>query len=149
MTAIVRTASRASAEDAEWRLRCDLAAVFRVTARFDWSAPSGSHISALLPGGHFLVNPRGLLFQEVTASALIVQSLDDGAFPIHARLHRVRGDAACVVRVQPRYLTALSLIDGGRMALAHHNNLRLNDRIVYDADAAEPRDTPDEGERLA
>jgi ribulose-5-phosphate 4-epimerase/fuculose-1-phosphate aldolase len=149
MTAIARAPSQSSAEDAEWQLRCDLAAVFRVAARFDWCAALGNAISAALPGARFLINPRDLLFREITASALIVRALDDGAFPIHARLHRARDNAACVLRVQPRYLTALSLIDGGRMALAHHNNLRLNDRIVYDADAAEPTDTPEEGERLA
>jgi ribulose-5-phosphate 4-epimerase/fuculose-1-phosphate aldolase len=145
-----------NADDAEWRLRCDLAAVFRAAARFDWcGGPSfgqdTDRISALLPGGaRFLINPRGLLFREMTASALAAHDFDDGAFPIHARLHRARDGAACVLRVQPRYLTALAMTQGGRMALAHHNNLRLNDRVVYDegSDGAS-EDLAAEGERLA
>ncbi len=137
--------------DAEWRLRCDLAAVFRVAARFDWCGGIGEdRISALLPDGRsFLINPRGRLFREVTASALEACALDASGFPVHARLHRARPDAACVLRLEPRYLTALSLIAGGRMALAHHNNLRLNDRIVYDDGLETSADAAAEGEHLA
>lgn len=133
-----------------WELRCDLAAAFRVAARFGWAAQAGSHISARLPGERrFLINPRGLMFREVTASALTVHDLDGGAFPLHARLHHASPNAACVLRVEPRYLTALSLIHGGRLALAHHNNLRLNDRIVYDEESVEPADSLDDGDRIA
>jgi ribulose-5-phosphate 4-epimerase/fuculose-1-phosphate aldolase len=91
------------------------------------------------------------MFREMTASALAAHDLDDGAFPLHARLHRARTDAGCVLRVQPRYLTALAMTQGGRMALAHHNNLRLNDRVVYDEDASDgtAEDSSAEGERLA
>jgi len=143
------TSARPSREG-ERQLRCDLAAVFRVAARFDWCGAMGDdHISAILPDGRrFLANPRGVLFREITASALVVHDLDGGALPVHAYFHRARANAACVLRVQPRYLTALAITAGGRMALAHHNNLRLNDRVVYDEDQAEPTDTPAEGARL-
>lgn len=134
---------------AERQLRCDLAAVLRVAWRFDWWTPWGDHVSAALPGGRFLINPRGLLAREVTASALAVHALDDGAFPIHAALHRAHPHGACVLRVQPRHLTALALTRGGRLALAHHNNLRLNDRVVYDEENEGPADTAEEGTRLA
>src|SRR5436309_7296198 len=92
-------------QDAEWQLRCDLAAVFRVAARFDWCGAMGDdHISAALPGGQrFLANPSGLLFREITARALAVHELDDAALPVplavHARLHRARANAACALRV--------------------------------------------------
>ncbi|MGE5200604.1 MAG: class II aldolase/adducin family protein, partial [Acidobacteriota bacterium] len=63
-----------SAEDVEWALRCDLAAVFRVHARLGMNEQIGNHHSLMLPGSEalFLINPRGLLFQEVTAGNLIV-----------------------------------------------------------------------------
>src|SRR5260370_41068672 len=87
-------------EDLEWRLRCDLAAVFRVCARLCWNEQIGNHHSLMLPGSEnlFLINPRGLLFQEITASSLITCDLDgkvlrgEGEFRkfalhIHARSH--------------------------------------------------------------
>jgi hypothetical protein len=58
------------AEDVEWKLRCDLAAVFRVCSRLGWNEQIGNHHSLMLPGNDnlFLINPRGMLFQEATAS---------------------------------------------------------------------------------
>jgi ribulose-5-phosphate 4-epimerase/fuculose-1-phosphate aldolase len=100
------------------------------------------------------------MFREITASSLIVCDLDgtvlrgagelrEVAFHIHARIHLANPNAVCIVHVHPQYLTALSLIEGGRLALAHHNNLRLNDRIVYDEDGTEPTGDPAEGDRIA
>ena len=110
----------------EWELRCDMAAVFRVGARLGWNEQIGNHNSLMLPvpegeKPQFLINPRGLLFQEITASSLIVCDLEgrvlrgDGelrlvAFPIHTRIHLRHPAAACVLHVHPQYLTALSLL---------------------------------------
>jgi len=111
------------------------------------------HISAALPGGSASWPIPAASCSARSPRALAVHELDDAALPVplavHARLHRARANAACVLRVQPRYLTALALTQGGRMALAHHNNLRLNDRVVYDEDAAGPTGAATEGERLA
>jgi len=150
------------AEDPEWQLRCDLAAVFRVCSRLGWNEQIGNHHSLMLPGSdnRFLINPRGMLFREVCASNLITCDLDGTvlrgkgelrkvAFHIHARIHLNAPSAACIVHVHPQYLTALSMMEGGRLALAHHNNLMLNDRIVYDEEATAPVDDNDEGDRLA
>src|SRR6185437_7715298 len=81
MTAILHALSSTDAEQEEWRLRCDMAAVFRVAARLGWNEQIGNHNSLMLPqeGGApplFLINPRGYLFQELTASSLIVCDLD-------------------------------------------------------------------------
>jgi len=151
-----------SAEDLEWQLRCDLAAVFRVLARLGMNEQIGNHNSLMLPGSDtlFLINPRGLLFQEVTASDLITCDLDGNvkrgkgelrkvAFHIHARIHLANPNAKCVLHVHPQYLTALSLIEGGRMALAHHNDLILGDRIAYDDEAMGPALDNEEGDRIA
>jgi ribulose-5-phosphate 4-epimerase/fuculose-1-phosphate aldolase len=149
-------------EDAEWQLRCDLAAVFRVLARLGMNEQIGNHNSIMLPGSDhlFLVNPRGLLFQEITASNLITCDLEGKvvrgkgelrkvAFHIHARIHLARPSACCVLHVHPQYLTALSLIEGGRLTPSHHNDLILHDRIAYDDEQQGPALDNDEGDRIA
>lgn len=162
MATIIREVSNAKADDTEWQLRCDMAAVFRVSARLGWNEQIGNHNSLMLPGETplFLINPRGLLFQEITASSLIVCDLDGKvvrgsgelrkvAFHIHARIHLQKPAATCVVHVHPRYLTALSMLEDTELALAHHNNLMLNDRIVYDYEGYAPVADTDEGDRIA
>lgn len=162
MTSIIRELTSTEAEEEEWRLRCDMAAVFRVSARHGWNEQIGNHNSLMLPGREplFIINPRGYLFQELTASSLIVCDLDGKvlrgkgelrkvAFHIHARIHLQNPAATCVMHVHPQYLTALSLMDGAELALSHHNNLTLNDRIAYDVEGYEPVHDNDEGDRIA
>ncbi len=163
MSAIIERLSDSAAEAAEWELRCDMAAVFRVAAREGWNEQIGNHNSLMLPGEgppRFLINPRGYLFQELKASDLIVCDLDGKvlqgtgelrkvAFHIHARIHLLNPRAACVVHVHPRWLTALSLLRDTELHLSHHNNLLLNDRIVYDQEGDEPVHHNEEGDRIA
>lgn len=162
MTAIVRDLTNSKADAEEWQLRCDMAAVFRVGARLGWNEQIGNHNSLMLPGKEprFLINPRGLLFQEITASSMIVCDLDGNvvrgkgelrkvAFHIHARIHLAKPEAACVVHVHPQYLTALSMLDDTELELAHHNNLMLNDRVVYDREGYAPVADNEEGDRIA
>ena len=108
------------AETQEWQLRCDMAAVFRIAARFGWNEQIGNHNSVMLRGDRprFLINPRGYLFQELTASSLIVCDLDGRvrgkgelrkvAYQIHARIHVQNPHATCILHVHPHWLTALS-----------------------------------------
>ena len=166
MAAIVHTLSDSDAEQREWRLRCDMAAVFRIAARHGWNEQIGNHNSLMLPQRHaddrplFLINPRGYLFQELTASLLIVCDLDGHvvrgkgelrkvAFHIHARIHLHNPGAVCVLHVHPQYLTALALLEKPDLALAHHNNLLLNDRVAIDDGGDSPADDNAEGDRLA
>src|SRR5580704_15298346 len=166
MSAVLQHASSSDADQAEWQLRCDMAAVFRVCARLGWNEQIGNHNSLMLPQRSrddtplFLINPRGLLFQELTASSLIVCDLDGRvlrgkgelrkvAFHIHARIHLQKPDATCIVHVHPQYLTALSMLEDPEFALAHHNNLFLNDRVVFDNWATAPVSDNEEGDRLA
>ena len=104
----------AACQTAEWEMRRDMAAVFRIAARHGWNEQIGNHNSLMLPAGageppQFLINPRGLLFQELTATSLIVCDLDGRvlrgtgelrrvAFHIHARIHLRHPAAACVHR---------------------------------------------------
>ncbi len=166
MVAVVRELTSSDAEAEEWRLRCDMAAVFRVCARLGWNEQIGNHNSVMLSqrGADdpplFLINPRGYLFQELTASSLLVCDLSGRvlrgkgelrkvAFHIHARIHLKKPDAACIVHVHPQYLTALSLLEDPSFELSHHNNLLLNDRVVYDTMVSGPVGDNAEGDRLA
>ncbi len=162
MSAIVQQLTDSTAEAAEWQMRCDMAAAFRVQARHGWNEQIGNHNSLMLPGegGRFLINPRGLLFQELTASSLIVCDLEGRvlqgrgelrqvAFHIHTRIHLAKPDAACVMHVHPQYLTALALLEQPELVLAHHNNLLLNDRVVIDQGGDEPAGSHAEGDRMA
>ena len=127
MSAIISALSNSDAEAEEWRLRCDMAAVFRISARLNWNEQIGNHNSLMLPQRTpdekptFLINARGWRFEELTASNLIVCDLDGNvirgkgelrkvAFHIHARIHLANPNAACVIHVHPRYLTALSML---------------------------------------
>nr|MBP6778817.1 class II aldolase/adducin family protein [Piscinibacter sp.] len=100
----------------EWQLRCDLAAAYRLVALHGWSDLVFTHISARLPGPehHFLINPYGLLFEEITASSLIRvdqagSKLQDSPFPvnpagftIHSAVHAARDDVQCVMHTHTR-----------------------------------------------
>jgi ribulose-5-phosphate 4-epimerase/fuculose-1-phosphate aldolase len=91
----------------EWALRCDLAACYRLLALYGWSDLVFTHISAKLAGPehHFLINPYGLMFDEITASSLVkvdmqCNKLMDSPFPvnpadfvIHSAVHEAREDA--------------------------------------------------------
>ncbi len=157
--------ARSAPDTTEWEMRCDMAAVFRIAARHGWNEQIGNHNSLMLPTApgepeQFLINPRGLLFQELTASKLIVCDLEGKvlrgtgelrkvAFHIHARIHLRHPSAACLMHVHPQYLTALSLLAEPELALAHHNNLLLNDRIKIDQGGDAPAGSHAEGDRLA
>ncbi|MBN8889685.1 MAG: aldolase [Rhodospirillales bacterium 70-18] len=166
MSAVIQARSSSAAETEEWRLRCEMAAVFRVSARLGWNEQIGNHNSLMLPQARpddkptFLINPRGWRFEELTASSLIVCDLDGKvlrgtgelrkvAFHIHARIHLRNPAATCVMHVHPQYLTALSLLQNPELALAHHNNLILNDRVVIDTMGDAPVDDNSEGDRIA
>jgi len=148
--------------DTEWEMRCDLAASFRLSWRFRLNAGIGNHFSLMMPGSDdtFLVNARGLLFQEVTASNLLVVDFDGAvhsggrpvrlvAHKIHAPIHQRNPAAKCVIHLHPPAITALSLLEDGRLALAHHDNLIVNDRIAYDDAMTGPALHDGEGDRLA
>jgi ribulose-5-phosphate 4-epimerase/fuculose-1-phosphate aldolase len=103
--------SRVSAE--EWQLRVDLAAAYRLVAHFGWDDLVFTHISARVPGSehHFLINPYGWLFEEITASSLVKVDLagrivmdtpyfiNPAGFTIHSAIHAAREDARCVLHV--------------------------------------------------
>lgn len=95
---------------AEWQTRIDLAAAYRLIAMFGWDDLVFTHISAKVPGTeHFLINPFGWMFDEVTASSLVKIDVDGhrvdtnehdinpAGFTIHSCIHAARPDAGCVM----------------------------------------------------
>src|SRR5580700_11428461 len=99
--------------DVEWRTRIDLAAAYRLVAAYGWDDLIFTHISARVPDSdhHFLINPYGMLFGEVTASNLVKIDLhgqkvmespfdiNPAGFVIHSAIHAAREDAACVMHL--------------------------------------------------
>src|SRR4030081_3636232 len=111
MTASPQTSTirvRVSAEEGQTRI--DLAAAYRLVAHYGWDDMIFTHISARVPGPehHFLINPYGLLFSEITASSLVKVDLEGkiveptpyfinpAEFTIHSAVHAAREDAKCV-----------------------------------------------------
>ncbi|MFN2376459.1 MAG: class II aldolase/adducin family protein [Candidatus Binatia bacterium] len=115
----------------EWKAREDLAAAYRLVAHYGWDDMIFTHISARVPGeeDHFLINPYGLLFEEITASSLVKVDhdghalLDTGAltnpagFTIHSAVHMARPDAGCVMHLHTVDGTAVSAMSEGLLPL--------------------------------
>ena len=97
----------------EWEVRTDLAAAYRLVAHFGWDDLVFTHLSARVPGPehHFLINPYGMLFEEITASSLVKIDLhghkvidspfeiNPAGFTIHSAVHEAREDALCVMHL--------------------------------------------------
>jgi ribulose-5-phosphate 4-epimerase/fuculose-1-phosphate aldolase len=149
--------------DEEWKARVDLAACYRIVAMYGWDDLVFTHISARVPGGedHFLINPYGLLFEEITASSLVKVDLDGekvldsphpvnpAGFVIHSAIHAAREDAGCVLHTHTKAGIAVSAQEDGLLpisqtslfpyvTLGYHNyeGVALNDdekpRLVAD-----------------
>ncbi len=130
----------------EWALRCDLAAAYRLVAHYGWSDLVFTHISARIPGPehHFLINPYGLMFDEITASSLVrvdqhCHKLSDSPFPvnpagfvIHSAIHAVREDAACVLHTHSRAGVAVSAQKCGVLPISQQSTFVLGS-LAYHA----------------
>lgn len=116
---------------AERRQREDLAACFRLAAHFGWDDLIFTHFSARVPGSdsHFLINPRELMFEEITASDLVKIDVDGNpvgenrhtapkaGFVIHSAIHMNRHDAHCVLHLHGRDGTALATTRDGLLPM--------------------------------
>ncbi len=130
----------------EWKLRVDLAAAYRLVAAYGWSDLVFTHISARAPGDehHFLINPYGLMFDEITASSLVLidqdcNKLRDSPFPvnpagftIHSCIHAAREDAACVLHTHSRAGVAVSAQKAGVLPLSQQSTLVLRSLAYHD-----------------
>jgi ribulose-5-phosphate 4-epimerase/fuculose-1-phosphate aldolase len=116
----------------EWKLRVDLAAAYRLVALYGWSDLVFTHISVRIPGPehHFLINPYGLMFDEITASSLVkidqgCNKLSESAFPvnpagftIHSCVHDARDDVGCVLHTHSRAGVGVSAQRGGLLPIS-------------------------------
>lgn len=117
--------------EAEWSQRVNLAACYRLIALFGWDDLVDTHISARVPGPehYFLINPYGLLFEEITASSLVkvdlngnqlsksAHSINPAGFTIHSAIHEAREDAICVLHLHTTDGTAVSSCMDGLLPL--------------------------------
>lgn len=144
----------------EWQLRVDLAACYRLVALYGWSDLVFTHISARVPGPehHFLINPYGLMFDEITASSLVKVDRDcrkiiDSPFPvnpagftIHSCVHEVREDAGCVLHTHSRAGVAVSAQKCGILPISQQSTFVLASLAYHDYEGVALRD--DETPRL-
>lgn len=148
-------------DEAEWTLRVDLAATFHLAVANDLHEGIGNHFSAVLPDrSHFLVNPFGLHFAEITASNLIVCDFNGGvvrgegqpsasAHHIHAPMHRLVPRAEVLLHTHQPWATALTMLQHGRLEWALHTSCRFYGRVAYDTDYDGVALADTVGERMA
>jgi ribulose-5-phosphate 4-epimerase/fuculose-1-phosphate aldolase len=129
----------------EWQARIDLAAAYRLVAHFGLDDLVHTHISLRVPGepGHFLINPYGLMFAEITASSLVKIDCDgkvvgdagdslvnEAGFVIHSAIHLARHDVGCVLHTHTRAGIAVSCLEEGLLPL-NQFALQFHNRIGY------------------
>ena len=132
--------------EAEWSQRVNLAAAYRLVAMFGWDDLVDTHISARVPGPehHFLINPYGLLFEEITASSMIKvdlygnqlsesqYSINPAGFTIHSAIHEVREDAGCVIHLHTLDGVAVSSCADGLLPLNQIAQYVTHDLAYHD-----------------
>ena len=130
----------------EWAVRCDLAAAYRAVAMYGWDDLVFTHISARVPGPahHFLINPYGMLFEEITASSLVKVDLEGrkamdspfeinpAGFTIHGAVHEAREDALCVIHLHTVEGVAVSCQEEGLLPISQPSLFPLASLAYHD-----------------
>lgn len=130
----------------EWQIRTDLAATYRLVAHHGWADMIFTHISARVPGPehHFLINPYGLLFDEITASSLVKVDVDGAkvsespydvnpaGFTIHSAIHMAREDAQAVIHVHTADGVAVACQEHGLLPMSQHAMAVYQDVAYHD-----------------
>ncbi|MCX7219087.1 MAG: class II aldolase/adducin family protein [Burkholderiales bacterium] len=144
----------------EWALRVDLAACYRLVAAYGWSDLVFTHISARVPGPehHFLINPYGLMFDEITASSLVKVDqqcnkmiaspfpVNPAGFVIHSAVHEAREDVQCVLHTHTRAGVAVSAQKCGVLPISQQSTFVLASLAYHDYEGVAFRE--DEKPRL-
>jgi hypothetical protein len=118
----------------EWQTRIDLAACYRLISAYGMSDLIYNHISARIPGqgAHYLINPYGMLYDEITASSLVKIDVEGhtllqpdhgynvnvAGFYLHAPIHKTRPDVQCIIHTHTRAGTAVSGLKEGLLPLS-------------------------------
>ena len=144
----------------EWATRVDLAALYRLAALHRWDDMIFTHVSARVPGPehHFLINPYGLFFEEITASSLVKVDLDGNivqdtsyainpaGFTIHSAIHAAREDAHYVMHLHTDQGVAVSAHSEGLLPISQTGLITLQSLAYHDYEGIALRH--DERERL-
>lgn len=130
----------------EWQVRLDLAACYRLVALYGWTDLVFTHITAKIPGteNQFLINPYGMLFDEITASSLVKidlagNKLDDSPYPvnpagfvIHSAIHAARADAKCVLHTHTANGVAVAAQESGVLPISQQSIFVLSSLAYHD-----------------
>jgi ribulose-5-phosphate 4-epimerase/fuculose-1-phosphate aldolase len=130
----------------EWQVRLDLAAAYRLVAHYGWDDLIFTHLSARVPGPehHFLINPYGMMFEEITASSLVKINLEGelvapspyfvnpAGFTIHSAVHAARADALCVIHLHTDYGIAVSAQQAGLLPISQQSLFALSSLAYHD-----------------
>ncbi|MGE6795262.1 MULTISPECIES: class II aldolase/adducin family protein [Psychrobacter] len=130
----------------EWQMRVNLAACYRLIALYGWDDLVFTHISARVPNteDEFLINPYGLLFEEITASSLVkvnqagekVSSsefdINPAGFTIHSAVHEARSDAHCVIHLHTSDGVAVSTQQQGLLPISQQSLFPLSNLAYHD-----------------
>jgi ribulose-5-phosphate 4-epimerase/fuculose-1-phosphate aldolase len=144
----------------EWQVRVELAACYRLVALYGWTDLVFTHITARVPGPehHFLINPYGLMFDEITASSLVKVDRDcnkviaspfpvnPAGFTIHSCIHGAREDVGCVLHTHSRAGVAVSAQKCGVLPISQQSTFVLASLGYHDYEGVALRD--DEKPRL-
>ena len=157
------TATVTRLDQGERQARIDLAAAFRLTARFGWHEAVANHFSLALDrsGRRILINPRWRHFARIRASDLLLLDVEDAsvmqrpdapdptAWCIHGALHRLRPEVACVLHTHMPYATALTSLEDSRLLPIDQNSARFFGRIAHDECYGGFALAEEEGRRIA
>ncbi len=130
---------RQQVSEQEWQARVDLAAAYRLVAHYAWDDLIFTHLSARVPGPehHFLINPYGMMFEEITASSLVKVNLEGqivlsspyfinpAGFTIHSAVHAAREDALCVIHLHTDHGVAVSAQKNGLLPVSQQSLFAL------------------------
>jgi len=144
MTVQAKSAASARYSQEEWEVRVQLAASYRLVAHYKWDDMIFTHLSARVPGPehHFLINPYGLMFDEITASSLVKvdqdgqvvedngYSFNPAGFTIHSAIHMAREDALSVMHLHAAAGAAVSAQADGLLPLSQTAML-VYSRMAY------------------
>ena len=152
------TSIRQEAQSPEWAVRVELAACYRLLAHYKMTDLIYTHSTVRVPGepGHFLINPYGYRWEEITASSLVKIDVDGNkvgdsphrvnpaGFTIHSAVHMSRHDAACVIHTHTRAGMAVAATKDGllpinQIALSFYSRIGIHDYegIALDLDERE------------
>jgi ribulose-5-phosphate 4-epimerase/fuculose-1-phosphate aldolase len=137
---------REKVDQAEWQTRVNLAAAYRLVALYGWDDLVFTHISARVPDGkhHFLINPYGMMFDEITASSLVKVDIEGNivmetpfpiapaGFVIHSAIHAARENAQCVLHIHSDNGIAVSAQPSGVLPLSQQSAYVLSSLSYHD-----------------